>query len=349
MDVLTVSTFNCHGLKTATNFLEKLCLSSHIIALQETWLYNNELDLVKNINAEFTGFSISSIRDDVDIHRGRPFGGLSFMWHKSLSSRVNLVSFDDDRILGLSYKCNMGSILFINVYLPTNNAENVDLYLDYIGKITSIVEESQWQNICIIGDFNAAPGTDYFLELVTLCSSQNLIISDVALLPENSYTHINHAHLSRSWLDHCLISEGLYNVIDNAAIDYDCIQSDHLPLTTKFRLDKLPASSDVGGQIEEGIRWNFGDENKRREYRFLVEIKLLNLARIEDFSFCPNNNCDCLLHKQKLVVLYDKVCKILIDTGKEVFGISRKKLPIVPGWSEFVEEAHSEAREAFLS
>ena len=146
MDVLTVSRFNCHGLKTATNFIDKLCMSSHIIALQETWLYNNELDLVKNINAEFTGFSISSIRDDMEIQRGRPFGGLSFMWHKSLSSRINLVSFDDDRILGLSYKCNMGSILFINVYLPTNNAGNVDMYLDYMGKITSIFEESQWQN-----------------------------------------------------------------------------------------------------------------------------------------------------------------------------------------------------------
>ena len=349
MDVLTVSTFNCHGLKTATNFIDKLCMSSHIIALQETWLYNNELDLVKNINAEFTGFSISSIRDDVEIQRGRPFGGLSFMWHKSLSSRINIVSFDDDRILGLLYKCNMGSILFINVYLPTNNAGNVDLYLDYIGKITSIIEESQWQNVCILGDFNAAPGTENFVELVTLSSSQNLIISDVALLPDNSYTHVNQAHLSRSWLDHCLISEGLYNAIDSVAIDYDCIQSDHLPLTTKFRLDKLPGYADDDDKIEEVIRWNFGDENKRREYIFLIEMKLLNLARIENFSFCLNNNCDCVEHKQKLIALYDRVCKILIETGKEVFGITRKKFPIVPGWSEFVEEAHTEAREAFLS
>ena len=201
MDVLTISTFNCQGLKSAMNQVQNLCNNSQIVALQETWLYSNDLDVVKNIHKDFSGFSTSSVKDDVGIHRGRPHGGLSFMWNRSLTPYIDIVNYNDDRLLGLSFKHRDQSTLFINVYLPTNIRENVDLYLNYVGKISAIIEESQCENICVLGDFNASPGTDYFAEISSLCSSHDLVMSDVALLPISSYTHVNQAFLTKSWFD----------------------------------------------------------------------------------------------------------------------------------------------------
>ena len=349
MDILTVSTFNCRGLKSAMNQVQKLCNNSQIVALQETWLYSNDLDIVKNIHKDFSGFSISSVRDDVDIHRGRPHGGLSFMWSKSLTPFIDIVSYEDDRLLGLSFKHRDKSTLFINVYLPTNVRENVDRYLNYVGKISAIIEESQYENICLLGDFNASPGTDYFVELCTLCSSHDLIMTDVALLPGSSYTHVNQAFLTKSWLDHCLLSENLHLIITDCYIDYDCVQSDHFPVIMKLKLSDIPNSSNEEPVQEDIIRWNFSDIGKRQEYFNKVETRLNILMYKENFFFCSETSCNNNIHKEKISLLYDKISEILIETGKEVFGICRRKFKPVPGWSEYVAEAHSIAREAFLT
>ena len=39
------------------------------------------------------------------LHRGRPYGGVGIMWNKSLSHCVEIVKYDDDRILGLQFFC----------------------------------------------------------------------------------------------------------------------------------------------------------------------------------------------------------------------------------------------------
>ena len=349
MDTITISTFNCQGLKSAMNQVQGLCNNSQIVALQETWLYNNDLDIVKSIHKDFSGFSISSVRDDVAIHRGRPHGGLSFMWNKSLTPYINIVNYDDDRLLGLSFKYRDQSTLFINVYLPTNVRENVDQYLNYVGKISAIIEESQCENICILGDFNASPGTDYFVEICSLCSSHDLIMSDVALLPRNSYTHVNQAFLTKSWLDHFLFSENLHMIITDCYIDYDCVQSDHFPIIMKLNLGNIPNSTSEEPVNEEVIRWNFSDINKRQEYFSKVEARLHILMHEENFFFCNEMSCNNDTHREKISLLYDKMNKIIVETGKEVFGTCRRKFKPIPGWSEYVAESHSIAREAFLS
>ena len=38
----------------------------------------------------------------------------------------------------------------------------------------------------------------------------------------------------------------------------------------------------------------------------------------------------------------------MLQAGREVFGTTRKRWQQVPGWNEFVEDAHTAAREAFL-
>ena len=44
----------------------------------------------------------------------------------------------------------------MNVYLPYQCHGNFDIYVEYIGKISAILEDCTFSKLAVIGDFNAA-------------------------------------------------------------------------------------------------------------------------------------------------------------------------------------------------
>ena len=72
--------------KTSTDTIQQLlCKQFDIILLQETWLYPDELTLVSNLCEGFISFSLSSMSINEKLVKGRPHGGISIMWRKSIS------------------------------------------------------------------------------------------------------------------------------------------------------------------------------------------------------------------------------------------------------------------------
>ena len=47
---------------------------------------------------------------------------------------------------------NEFKILIINVYLPYQNGENYELFLEYLGKIESVIENFDLNGVIVIGD-----------------------------------------------------------------------------------------------------------------------------------------------------------------------------------------------------
>ena len=99
--------------------------------------------------------------------------------------------------------------LFVNVYLPYYCNDNFPEYLMYMGKISTIIDSCNADGIMILGDLNADIDGAFYNEVQQLCNTKDFIVADVAMLPGESYTHINNASLTRSWLDHCLASEAV--------------------------------------------------------------------------------------------------------------------------------------------
>ena len=68
-------------------------------------------------------------------------------------------------------------MLFVGAYMPYQCKNNFELFMEYIGKISALIEEYPTSNIAIVGDFNAA---QFDVELQELCTSNNLsiVISD---------------------------------------------------------------------------------------------------------------------------------------------------------------------------
>ena len=67
---------------------------------------------------------------------------------------------------------------FLSVYMPYQCPDNLELYMEYIGKISALVEDSSTSNVILSGDFNAAINTLFETELIEMCDSLDLLISD---------------------------------------------------------------------------------------------------------------------------------------------------------------------------
>ena len=88
----------------------------------------------------------------------------------------------------------------------------------YMGKIASIIDNSDSDGVVIMGDFNASPNNGFYSELEQLCNSKDLIISDIVMLPPDTFTHVNNGSLSKTWLDHCVCSQTLHDAITDISV-----------------------------------------------------------------------------------------------------------------------------------
>ena len=217
-DTIKISSFNCQGLKSSLPCVKVLCERANIVALQETWLHSDEVGITDHIHESYVSYSVSSVDETKELRRGRPYGGLSWLWHKGLSKYIDIVDTQDPRIAGLRYRYGECTMLLLNVYLPTDCAENTDEQQVYLGKLASLIDDAMERHICVVGDFNARPGSAFFSDLSDLCRERDLTIADVAALPAGTFTHVNAEFLTQSWLDHVLLSPGLYNAMDSCEV-----------------------------------------------------------------------------------------------------------------------------------
>ena len=86
--------------------------------MQEPWLFPGDLAVPSTQGVDVNSFSLSSIDVTNGIKVGRPYGGITFIWHRNFSCNIQVKRYESGRILGLSVTINGSSILFINVYFP---------------------------------------------------------------------------------------------------------------------------------------------------------------------------------------------------------------------------------------
>ena len=83
-----------HGFSNGLCMLQELCndTSIKIIAIQEHWLTDNDIHKLSSVHPDFFAFGISAMNSILGstIYRGRPYGGVGFLWHKSLSNHITI-------------------------------------------------------------------------------------------------------------------------------------------------------------------------------------------------------------------------------------------------------------------
>ena len=75
------------------------------------------------------------------------------------------------------------------------------------GILSSKLESHEEDHVCILGDINATPGLPQFNEICAMLHDNSVMFRDTAILPDDTYTHVNNGSQTCSWLDHIAMSD----------------------------------------------------------------------------------------------------------------------------------------------
>ena len=96
---------------------------------------NDHLHKIHEISPDFLSVSVSGI-DASNLLCGRPYGGCSILYRKSLSSVISPLDSNSHRFCGIKMVDSATSYLLISVYMPTDyGASSVSDFFAYLGRI----------------------------------------------------------------------------------------------------------------------------------------------------------------------------------------------------------------------
>ena len=154
-------------------------------------------------------------------------------------------------------------------------------------------------------------------ELAAFCSDKSLLLSDIELLGDtNSFTYINDAFCTTSWLDHCVSTMGAHKIISSVKILEDFLGSNHVPLSSNLDINQLPATCvyDSPKQTPKTINWNTVDAPSITRYFTLTENALQRLNLPINTLSCKDSACTNTTHRQGISYKYNDISKILKES-----------------------------------
>ena len=159
--MLRFASFNCHSVRSNIEVVRNLLESHDIVLLQELMIHECDIGFIEQIDKDFACNVGVCDKTDNGIISGRPSRGVAVMYRKYLLSNIQHIDIDD-RINGILITHGDQITLVLNVYLPydAQNAESLDEYNHYLGKLRDIIENSDINNLIIAGDMNAGTGKE---------------------------------------------------------------------------------------------------------------------------------------------------------------------------------------------
>lgn len=349
--VLSVSYLNCRGFQNSVpDISDYLTANSlHILALQETWLAKQELHLL-NAFENYDSFGVSKTDYESCLSVGRNSGGVAILWNRCLNSTFTIRPYDcgHDWLVGLdlTHKTTNVKYSIINVYLPYNSPENVDKYVECLGALQQIVEEMDTTRFMLCGDFNCDPRkTDAFgITLSSFLSDLQVSCLDMTELPQDTFTYVSDCWNTTSWLDHCVCTADLVEVVSDLSVDYGVTWSDHRPTILVLDCSSAPLVSKENQLSCVASRVNWNDQNVVSYYSYKSDDKL-DIINVEDLASCRNTSCTNVKHLQIIEDTYDKVVSCLNSCTPSV---GKRHFTPVAGWNDYVKDWKAASRESFL-
>ena len=363
--LIKVVSYNCRGFpkspaKLTTKPTVNLLLNNEsvdIICMQETFLTKQDLGCLNVIHKDYQGIGTSTVDTRDGLVKGHPSGGVAILYRTKQAKSITPLYFNLDWVIGICINSGNNKHIILCVYMKTassGNGENKEIFQGQLEELKMIIDDLDTTSVTIIGDLNAdvINISHPHGPLLTQFSGENgLVISSEKMLPSNSFTFISEMNPGQvSWLDHCVSTQDGHNIINDMQIEYQLSCRDHIPLTLILGLDKLPSVEDEVNGVSPKINWDNCNPSKLKEFSLMSEICLSKIQIPHEAIQCDNINCNLEDHTSKLKVLYDNICKCLVDASNIVFGVKKsKKFDCKPGFNDHVKELHDIARKRFVA
>jgi len=217
------SSYNLRGFHQGQHQLLELCNNHDIIAVQEHWLADSDLDKITNLHDDFSVIARSAMTDKLQqgFLRGRPFGGLALMFRKSLCADIKYIGVDSNcrGLAAIITLCNNVKLLIINEYLPcyATGLEYESAILDSVAFIENCMLNYEYHSLILLGDFNFecnAQCTGYRI-LYNLLNEYKLTCCEDTAATDIKYTYYQDTMGRYSVIDHMFVDSSLcHNIIN---------------------------------------------------------------------------------------------------------------------------------------
>ena len=181
-----------------------------------------------------------------------------------------------------------------------------------------------------------------------------MTVLDYNLLKPDSYTFVSQAHNTVSWLDHVVTAGTGKDLIENMCILQGYITSDHLPILCQYNItcENVCVSYSSDSSSTKRINWSSLGSMQLASYCNNSQTLLGNIHQDRELLCCTDTRCKSQSHLNALDKLYNQIVSTLYTSSSHLLpeGESgpNSKYKTIPGWNDYVKEAHEQAREAFI-
>ena len=348
---LKIFSYNCGSIRKRIEKVKEILIETDILVCQEIMLLEDDCHLLNHFDPAFDVAIVPSKKAS-EFGDGRPIGGLAIFYRKNRGFVFSEVILNENFMVA---NIIMGSCSFyiINVYMPCDNRtiEALTKYQNILGEIQSFLNDCDSNKICILGDFNADPSRGRFWnEIENFLSDYDFKFCD-DILPENSFTYLNTAYNTTTWIDHIISSKSIS--IDNIAVHYDLALYDHFPISATIKIDQLMYQRDTGSGSHNsvGVRRANLFENYTDFSQFsrndVVEKYNENILKI----MADVDISEDITGRNEIKKQIDNYYSLLVYAMKYATQVSRKKkkkFKVIAGWNDFCKDKYRDARDSFL-
>ena len=337
MAVLRCCSYNCRGWNSGVITLNSFIDSLDICFVQEHWLASNLLHKVGDVSSDFLCVGVSGM-DDSCLLIGRPYGGCSILYRKSLSSCITPLHTCSSRFCAIKL-CDLSgsSILLVNVYLPSEGAASCySEYLNTLGELEGFIDSQQCDQTLIAGDFNVdfVRGGPLASLLVDFVSDRNYVVHDLLFQESVIFTYERDDGLVRSWIDHIMCSQSLSSLVtDVHTLKHGTNLSDHLPLLFLLHINcsSVPISLPSAAP-KPAVRVDLSKATQANimKYRDMISARLSDPPA----AFMCCSQPDCSTHNSLLDNYAEHIMLTLLDCAYHCFPCRSPSSKRVAGWHD---------------
>lgn len=324
-----------------------------IFAVQEHWLLGKNLFKIQEYFQDYDIFSVPAFKANTHISKGRPSGGLSFIYSSTLSKSIERVLVpDSNRVQAIKVNLNNISYVLINSYFPvdkrTNDIDDLILILQDIQYILDMCNDQC--KIILLGDLNADLGRDtVFVNHFKMFLHERNLQSVWSKFPcDYTYTHTR---------THNGITNTCHSTIDHFCVNNDLLQecveafpfhsvdnlSNHSPIILKLacpeNVNTAAVNSDFVGNLQSKPIWDKATAPNLDNYVNHLQQLVDNINVPVEAMTCADVHCNCPQHKID-IDNYASSVMYAISSAVECNIPHSKPNNVrapVPGWSNYVK------------
>ena len=346
MNDIRIISYNCKGFKNRNyDFVQDIFMRCEILLIQESWLYNFEIDKISNVLPDSAYLGVSAMRDCDVGRRGRPFGGCLIIYKNNLAIPVKQITTSSNRLCVATFIRDNIKLLVISAYMPTDDNSHITSqeYGEVLNEISGLLMMYNDFTLILGGDFNSdfqrqTLNTNLLNNFITL---ESLICSSMIYDIDFTYCSSNGA---KSTIDHFILNENSFNdIADFRVLDEGNNMSDHCPILISIKCNDCFINGLQGDNSESLVyRWQEATSDHINNYKVVLDSLLDDLSLTANGidctdKFCVEHTDQILDYLYNIVNIMSYAASLTIPNKLNKNSNCHKDIKM-PGWNMYVRE-----------